>query len=282
MSVVPTAMRRLLVLLVLASCQQSPPAPGRGSAARPPRIVTLSPSATEIVAALGATDQLVGVDDYSDYPDAVTRLPKVGSFMTPNLEAIVQLRPTLVIVDDIHSQAVGALHDAGIATRDCPMHAVPDIKACLRSVGGDLGVPFEADVAINAIDKALDAAAAHRPAHHPKVLLVIDREQGGVNSLVAAGTGTFNDELLAVVGGDNVLAGASVKYPKIGVEEVLRAQPDIILDLSYAGRDSMKAWDVLDVPAVKAKRVELLTSSLLSHPTPRIAEALDLMARSIN
>ena len=279
---VPTGMRRLVVVLALASCQQSPPASGTGSATRTPRIVTLSPSATEIVAALGAADKLVGVDDYSDYPETVTRLPKVGSFMTPNLEAIVQLRPTLVIVDDIHSQAAGALHDAGIATRDCPMHAVPDVKACLRAVGADLALPEAATAAIATIDQALDAAAAHRPAHHPKVLIVIDREQGGVSSIVAAGTGTFNDELLAVVGGDNVLAGATVKYPKIGVEEVLRAQPEIVLDLSYAGRDSMAAWTRLDIPAVKANRVELLTSPLLSHPTPRIVEALDLMARSID
>ncbi|MEO8843799.1 MAG: helical backbone metal receptor [Kofleriaceae bacterium] len=275
-------MGRLLVVLALASCQQSPPAPTAGSGTRAPRIVTLSPSATEIVAALGATGDLVGVDDYSDYPDAVKQLPKVGSFMTPNLEAIVQLRPTLVIVDDIHSQVTGALHDAGIATQDCPMHAVPDVKACLLAIGGKLALGDAATTAVSAIDKALDAAAAHRPAHHPKVLLVIDREQGGINSLVAAASGTFNDELLAVVGGDNVLAGATVKYPKIGVEEVLRAQPDIILDLSYAGRDSMKAWDQLDVPAVKAKRVELLISPLLSHPTPRIAEALELMARAID
>jgi iron complex transport system substrate-binding protein len=275
-------MARLLVVLALVGCQQAAAPAGSGSAGRQPRVVSLSPSATEIVAALGATDALVGVDDYSDYPDAVKALPKVGSFMTPNLEAIVQLRPTLVIVDDIHSQAAGALHDAGITTHDCPMHSVPDIKDCLRGVGGELGRAREASAAIAAIDKAIDDAVARRPAHHPKVLLVIDREPGGVNNLVSAGPGTFNDELLAVVGGDNVLAGSAVKYPKIGIEEVLRAQPEVILDLSYAGRDSMHAWDPLDVPAVKDQRVELLTSSLLSHPTPRIAEALDLMARSIN
>jgi len=218
-------MARLLVVLALFGCQQAAAPAGSGSAARQPRIVTLSPSATEIVAALGATDALVGVDDYSDYPDAVKALPKVGSFMTPNLEAIVQLRPTLVIVDDIHSQAAGALHDAGITTHECPMHSVPDVKDCLRGVGGELGRAHEAGVAIAAIDKAIDDAAARRPAHHPKVLLVIDRETGGVNSLVSAGPGTFNDELLAVVGGDNVLAGAAVKYPRLASRKFCAHNP---------------------------------------------------------
>jgi iron complex transport system substrate-binding protein len=262
-------------ILLLVGCQQAPPAPTTTGSATP-RIVTLSPSATEIVDALGASDELVGVDDYSDFPEPVKLLPKVGSFMTPNLEAIVSLRPTLVIVDDIHSQVAGTLHDAGIATLECPMHSVPDVKSCLRGVGDRIGKSTQASAKITAIDTALDAAAAHRPAVHPKVLIVIDREQGGINNLVGTANGTFNDELLAVVGGDNVLAGAAVKYPKLGTEEVLRAQPDVILDLSYAGRDSMAAWT-----AVKAKRVVLLTSPLLSHPTPRIAEALDLLARSI-
>ncbi|HEY0255034.1 MAG TPA: helical backbone metal receptor [Kofleriaceae bacterium] len=269
---------RWLLTITVAACQQaSAPTPTSSSANETPRIITLSPSATEIVAALGADNELVGVDDYSDYPPNVTSLPHVGSFMTPNLEVIVQLRPTLVIVDDIHSQVAGALHDAKVATLECAMHTVADVKACLKSVGD--AIHKDSKKPIETIDHAIDHV--EKPAQHPKVLLVIDREQGGVNSLVAAGPGTFNDELLALVGGDNVLAGASVKYPKIGTEEVLRAQPDVILDLSYAGRDSMKAWDGLAVPAVAHHKVQLLTSSLLAHPSPRIPEALDLLARSI-
>ena len=73
------------------------------------RIVSLTPSATEVVAALGAERQLVGVDDYSEFPAAVKALPKVGSFLAPNLEAIVKLSPTVVIVDDIHGTTAGAL-----------------------------------------------------------------------------------------------------------------------------------------------------------------------------
>jgi len=266
----------------LASCKSSGSDGGAGAnGSAAPRIITLSPSATEVVDALGAAGELVGVDDYSDSPASVKALPRVGSFMQPNLEAIVRLKPTVVVVDDIHSQTAGALHDAKVATRECAMHAIPDVKACLRALGGDLGRTRQADAAIAAIDKAIEDAAAKRPARHPKVLLVIDREAGGVGGIIAAGPGTFNDELLAVVGGDNVLAGASTKYPKIGGEEVLRAQPDIILDLSYAGHDSLAEWDALKVPAVATKHVISLKDPVLAHPTPRMAEALQIMAGAV-
>ena len=257
-------MRCFAVLIsvgLLAGCQSKSEPPVAGGHAR---IVTLSPSATEIVAALGAAGDLVGVDDYSDFPASIKALPRVGSFMVPNVETIVRLKPTLVVVDDIHAQALGALADAHLVTRECAMHTVPDVKTCLRTLG-----------------QALDDAAAHRPAHHPRVLIVIDREAGGLGAIVAAGPGTFNDELLAVIGGDNILAGAGTKYPKIGAEEVLREKPDVILDLSFTGKDSLAAWDTLDVPAVKTKHVLSLTSQVLAHPTPRIVEALTLLATSI-
>ena len=269
---------RCFTLLMFVGCQSKSEAPVASARAR---IVTLSPSATEIVAALGAAGDLVGVDDYSDFPAAIKALPRVGSFMVPNVETIVRLNPTLVVVDDIHAQAAGALADAHLETRECAMHTVPDVKTCLRTLGQALGKTAEATAAVAGIDQALDEAAAHRPTHHPRVLVVIDREAGGLGAIVAAGPGTFNDELLAVVGGDNILAGAGTKYPKIGAEEVLREKPDVILDLSFTGKDSLAAWDTLDIPAVKTKHVLSLTSQVLAHPTPRIVEALTLLATSI-
>ena len=116
---------------LLAACERrSAPPPPSG----PARLVSLTPSATEIVAALGATKELVGVDEYSTFPPEVAALPKVGSFLQPNLEAIVMLAPTLVIVDDIHGQAAGALRDQRIPTIECPIHALPDVKKALRAV----------------------------------------------------------------------------------------------------------------------------------------------------
>lgn len=274
----------------LAACQgrsaeTSGPAVGSGSAPvaavapATPRLVSLTPSATEIVAALGATDELVGVDDYSTFPPEVGKLPKVGSFLAPNLETIVGLKPTLVIVDDVHGQVAGALSDAGVATVACAMHDLPDVKSALRTVGEKIGKSAEAVKVVAAIDGALERAAAARPAKRPRVLAVIDREPGGLGNLIAAGPGSWIDELLAVVGGENVLAGARVRYPKISTEEVIRARPTLILDLSYPARQSIDAWHALALKP--APKTVALQAQYLLAPSPRVADALADLGRAL-
>lgn len=270
---------KVLLLLALFACSREQPAAGTPEV----RIVSLTPSATEIVAVLGAVNQLVGVDDFSPYPPEVKALPKVGSFLTPSLETIVRLTPSFVIVDDIHGKTAGALHDAKIETVECCGHALPDIKKGLRTVATKLGKPERAEQAIAEIDKSLDEAAAKRPAKRPRVLLIIDREAGGVGNLVAGGPGSWLDELLAVSGGENILAASGVKYPKVSMEEVLRGKPDVIIDVSYAAETSgIAAWDSVDVPAVAAKRVRGLTDQYLRAPSPRVKQALATLEKALS
>lgn len=276
-------MRWLVLLLVLLGCRDQAPAP-QPQPQPPPtqhRLVALSPSATEVVAALGAAPLLVGVDDYSKFPPEIAKLPKVGSFLTPNLEVIVSLKPTLVIVDDVHRPAAGALRDAGLATIECPIHSLPDVKKALANVGAKIGKADEAKRVVDGIDAALDAAAANRPAKRPRVLAILDREAGGLGNLVAAGPGSWLDELLAVTGGENVLAASGVRYPKLSMEEVLRTKPEIILDASFAARASTKEWTTVDVPAVKTGRVVVLAEEYMVAPSPRVKEALDRIAQAI-
>ena len=257
-----------------AGCRKPSPAERTGV----PRLITLSPSATEIVAALGASSWLVGVDAYSAFPPQVMTLPKVGSYIAPNLEAIVRLHPTLVIVDDVHAVQAAALHDRGIATVPCAIHGIGDVKTGLGVVGARIGRAAEAAVAIADIEAALDRHAAGRPAHHPRVLAVIDRETNGLGNLIAAGPGSWVDELLAVVGGANALSAAGTRYPKISTEAVLRTKPDIILDLSQAGRTSLTPWNSLDVPAVRENRVVAISDPYILAPSPRITAALARLA----
>jgi cobalamin transport system substrate-binding protein len=266
-----------VVLASAAGCKRQPPAADPGA---PARIVTLTPSATEVVAALGATDRLVGVDDYSTYPAAAARLPKVGTFLQPDLEAVMQLRPTVVIADDVQGPFAARLRDAGIAAIDCPMHTLEDVKASLRTVGARLGRADAAGRAVAAIDRAIDEARArHTPgaAPRPRVLAVIDHEAGGLGGLIAAGPGTWLDELLAIEGAENALAGTGVRYPKISLEDVLRARPTVIVDAAYAADPATeaRAWaPAADVPAVAAGRIAVAKEPYLLAPSPRVADAL--------
>lgn len=264
--------------LLVVGCSREDPA--RSRAAAPPaaiRLVSLTPSATELVLALDAGALLVGVDEYSAQQPAVARLPKVGSFLEPDVETIIKLAPTLVIVDDVHGPAAATLHDAHIATLECPMHGLPDVRRGLRAIGARIDRAAEADRAISAIDGAIDAARRARPAKPPRVLAVIDREASGLGNLVAAGPGSWVDELLAILGADNVLAAAGTRYPKISIEEVLRAQPEIILDLSYAAREGIAPWATIDV----TRRVTALTDQSLLAPSPRVADALSTLAAAL-
>ncbi|CAN5908925.1 ABC transporter substrate-binding protein [soil metagenome] len=274
-----------LTIVVALGCSRKaedppapPPPPGKTL-----RVVSLTPSATEVMAALGATSMLVGVDEYSEYPAEVQQLPKVGSFLTPNLEVIIKLDPSLVIVDDIHTSSAGALKDSGVATVECAMHSLPDVKSALGVVGARIGKTAEAQAVAAQIDQAIADAIATRPTKRPRVLAIIDREAGGLGNLVAAGTGSYVDELLALVGGENVLAGAGVRYPKLSMEEVLRAAPDVILDLSFAARGDkgLDPWKVVDVPAAKTGRVIVLAEPFLIAPSPRVGAALGVLAKAI-
>jgi len=261
------------ILLGATGCERtdrSAPAAAR------PRVITLTPSASEIVAALGATDLLVGVDNYTTFPPETAALPRVGSFLTPDVEAILRLRPTLVVLDDIHAPTAKQLHDLGVATVDCPMHALEDVRAALTRVGERLGRAETARAVVAEIDRAVDEVGSRRHPERPRVLAVIDRA-GGLSNLVAAGPGSWLDELLALVGAKNVLAGAPTRYPKLSIEEILRAAPDVIVDVSFGADPARAAEDwapAARVPAVAHGRIAIVKAPYFIAPSPRIAQAL--------
>jgi iron complex transport system substrate-binding protein len=264
----------VLLLAGWASCHREPPKP------REQRLVSLTPSATEVIAAIGLIGRLVGVDDYSQYPESVKSLPKIGSFLAPSLEAIVALKPSHVIADDVHADTARALRDAGVATVVFPMHSLSDVRAALRHLGEELGRGAEAARALQEIDDAIEAARQAKLVPAPRVLVVIDRAAGGLGDLVCAANGSWMDQLLAIVGANNVLAASGVRYPKVSLEDVIKADPEVILDLSF-NADAATAWKRIDVTATRKGRVIARTDAFLIGPSPRVAQALRVLQEAL-
>jgi iron complex transport system substrate-binding protein len=241
-------------------------------------VITATPSSTELVHALGATDRIVGVDEFSTYPPEVASLPKVGGFVNPSFEAIVELEPDLVILSKVQDKLEVALRASGIRTVMLDVHTIADVRAGLLTVGDALGERAAADAIVAQMDADIEAAAARgrARAQRLRVLAIIDRGRGRLGSMVAVGPGAWLDERLALVGGANALADAGKAYIKIGAEEVMRAAPDVIVETVRPGDEGRTVdWrDLPEVPAVAAGRVHELTDPIYSAPTPRIGVAL--------
>ena len=245
----------------------------------PERIVSLTPSATEIVAAAGGADLLVGVDRFSAYPEQVADLPEVGDFLNPSFEAIVRLTPDLVVLETAQRKVKPSLERVGIDTLVLDIHDLDDVRVGLRAVGGALDAPEHAEAAAAEIDDAMaevrERAAARDDA--PKVMLVVDRELGGLGDLVVAAAGSFLDEILAAAGGENAFAAAGQRYAKISPEHVVTAAPDVIFETRHTD-DSARAradWDELSgVPAVDAGRVYIRDQAYYTAPSPRAGKAV--------
>jgi iron complex transport system substrate-binding protein len=243
------------------------------------RVVTTTPSSTEIVAAAGGATRIVGVDRFSDYPPSVKGLPIVGDFMSPSLEAILQLRPDLVVLDSVQARTAAALDQGGVPTLVLEMHTVEDVLEGLSSAGRALGTERDAAAARAALEREIAAVRARGRARprRARALMIVDRELGALRGLVAAGPGSYLDELLSIVGGENVLSGARARYPKIAPETVIEARPEVILDAVHTGDPAAAARDwraLARVPAVTGGRVHPLIDTCYKSPGPRLALAL--------
>ncbi len=270
----------LLMAAVVAACQRGDPGPATGPVRR---VVTTTPSSTELVAAAGGAALLVGVDKFSAYPPEVKRLPVVGDFVSPSVEAILQLRPDLVVLDAVQIRTAEALRAGGVRTLVLEMKNVDDVLDGLTQAGRALGAGPRAAEERARLEAAIESARSRGKAraHRPRVLLVVDREVGALRSLVASGPGSYLDELVTLLGGDNVLAGSAVMYPKISPETVIESAPDVILDATHTDdpASALRDWSALAaVPAVAKGRVHMIgggeESSYYQAPSPRLDRAL--------
>ncbi|MBK9071807.1 MAG: ABC transporter substrate-binding protein [Myxococcales bacterium] len=257
-----------LTTLTTLACAPAPTPPAMGAM----RIVSLAPSATESLLALDAGSLIVGVDNYSKsaaLPNAVS----VGSFLEPDLEAMLRLGPTLVVLDDVQTKLIPPLTGANIKVVRCPMHAIVDVKHCMRQLGDALGKAALASQRIAELDAALDGA---RLTHTPslRILALIDHGKNSLEGAVAAGPGSWLDELLRNVGAANALGDDTKRYVPLGAEELLAAAPDVILDVTMDIDEAAVRARLEALPFARRPILVFLRHQALSAPSPRVIEAI--------
>lgn len=258
--------------------------------AAPQRIVSTAPSFTETLFAIGAGDRVVGVSTYCHFPAAVDALPRVGSYLQPNIETIARLRPDLVLVHSDLPAAIAHLNGLGIKTLALRNTSLEDTMQSIRAIGeatglGAAGVALEKD--IRAKLSALEKRSAGRPLR--TLMFVVGRTPARLDGMIAVGRGSYLNELIRIAGGRNVLFDSPVTYPKISLEAVLRLAPDVIVDMgdmaattgvTEAHRQSVvKLWETQPtVKAVAAKKVFAVAADIFVVPGPRVVEAAEAFA----
>lgn len=253
--------------------------------AAPRRLVTLAPSLTEMVFAVGAGERLVGVDRHSDYPPQVQGLPRVGSYIHPDVERVVALKPDLVLAvrDGTPPHLLARLQYVGIPVHVVDPRTLEGVIATLLEVGNRLGVHEATRALAEDLGRRLARIRnlASQARSRPRVFFQI-----GVSPLVSAGSHTLIDELIATAGGINVAAGGP-PYPRFSQEQVLALRPEVIIITTMEREglfEQVKAgWQRwVQLPAVRQGRIHLIDSDLVDRPGPRLFDGLELVFRLLH
>jgi iron complex transport system substrate-binding protein len=277
-------LRRLTAAVLLFACC---------AAAQPRRIVSTAPSITEMLYALGVGDRVVGVTVYCRYPADAQTKPKVGTFLEPDLERILALKPDLVLVIKNPVQVAEKLRKLGLRAEELNQDSIQDVLQSLAIAGKLVGRDAEAKKLSEGIRAELDAvrrSAAGKPRR--KALFLVGRAPGTLQGMVGAGPGTFVDELMALAGAGNMLQGSPIQYPRVSLEQVLAADPDVILDMGDFAHAEGKPMEPVSrllglwgqyprLRAVKAGQVIQVGDEIFIRPGPRMGQAARELRRML-
>ena len=264
---------------------------GVSAQSSPQRVVSLVPSATETLFAIGAGRRVVGVGSFDAFPPEVAALPKVVALLDPDIERILALKPDLMVCYASQTDLQTKLNRAGIRMFVYRHGSLHDVFAGVREIGKAVGLPADAEALAGRLERQLNAVrtrVAARP--RPRVMLVIGREAGSLRTINVSGGYGFLHDLVELAGGRNVFADVTRESLNVNTETILARAPDVILELRYSDPPSPDAlarerqvWDALPgVPAVRTKRVYLLYGNELVIPGPRVVITATTFARALH
>lgn len=249
----------------------------------PERIVSLAPSNTEILFAIGLSDNVVGVTSFDDYPQEVLEIEKVGDFTGINLEKIIELTPDLVVNYGPGDDEENArLREAGIEVIGFEPESIDEIIKTINKIAQLTGKTQEASrLTESMIEKRDEIINKVKDAKKVRVFYEIWHDP-----LMAAGPGSFMDHLMTLAGGDNIAKDAQDEYPQFDLEQLIERNPDVYLtsaDMPEKTPETMMARPGFEnISAMKSGRVHVLDANIVSRPGPRIVEALEIVAKAIH
>ena len=254
----------------------------------PRRVISMAPNLTEIVYDIGAQDLLVGVTDFCKFPPEAQKKEKVGGWINPDYEKILSLKADLVLALKFHGKAVDNLEKLHVPVLVFNCQTVEDVLEAYDLLGKKLGREAQARKAKEAIQKRLTLAASRAGKHKPvSVLFLIGRNPGTLDQLYGVGPKNFVDELIGKMGGVNILSDAREPYPLVSKEQLLKRDPDIIIDSIPSSemnakqlqteRDSWKKFPTLK--AVRKNCVFTLSEDAYLIPGPTMVGLAEYLSK---
>jgi iron complex transport system substrate-binding protein len=284
--------RRIFLVVVALEIFAGGTQPRSAIGAAPPhRIVSLVPSTTEMLFAMGQGDRLIGVGSYDTYPPETHRLPKLGGLLDPDVERILAIKPDLVILYNTQVELRRQLDRVGVPMFPYVHRGLPDITATIRSLGARIDAGPPANALADRLESqlaAIRARVAGRP--RPKTLLVIGREAGSLRGVFASGGYGFLHDMLEAAGASDALGDVRRQSVQMSTEMILSRAPEVIIELHYGGDvkperlgPERDVWNRLgSLPAVRARRVYLLVGDEFVVPGPRVVAATERLARTLH
>jgi iron complex transport system substrate-binding protein len=247
------------------------------------RIISLSPSVTEILYGIDAFDQVIAVSSYCEYPPEVESLPRVGGWTDTNLEQVLSLAPDLVILTGVDAQAPlmePKLTALGIETLAVGSQSLDDIFGAIMTIGEAVGKAPNAEALVSQMRRELEAIRVKTQGlPRPKVLVVVDRLPGTLRDMYIATGESYLTELIEIAGGEPIRPEAPHNYMNLSTEALVVFNPEVIFDMVQAltkptvvgggkfAENPVEVWNAIDVRAVEQERVYHLTDKRHVHPS---------------
>jgi iron complex transport system substrate-binding protein len=249
------------------------------------------PALTEMLFAIGAGSQVVGVGSFDAFPPEVRNLPRVGALLNPDVERILSLRPELVVIYGSQTDLQTQFARAGVKTYSYRHGGIDTILQSIRELGDATGHRPEADRVVSGLrDKLAAIRARMKGRAQPNVLLVIDRQPKTLREIYVSGGFGFLHEMLEIAGGRNIFGDVKRESVQPSHETLIAKAPEVIIELQAEGMIAPSdiaadkaTWSTLSsLPAVRNGRVHILVGQYLVVPGPRFADAVETLARTLH